>query len=85
MDSSDIILSRHILKGRHTMKTESIVCECGSPVTMEEVIEVGKPNAVSEPETIFVGYYCFACNEIGQQLVGRREWNTCYLGKYLEV
>lgn len=67
------------------MNAVPIMCECGSPVTMEEVIEVGKPNAASEPETIFVGYYCFTCNEIGHQLVGRKEWKTCYLAKYLEM
>ena len=67
------------------MKTASVICECGSPVTIEEVIEVGKSSTKRESDLIFIGYYCLSCHEIGQQLVERREWNTCYLGKYLEV
>lgn len=67
------------------MNTDPIMCECGSTVTMDEVIEVGKPNAAKEPNTIFVGYYCFSCHEIGQQLVEKKQWNACYLAKYLEM
>lgn len=72
------------------MKTMSarITCGCGRPITMEEIIEVGKPDgepAGGARSLVFIGYYCFACKEIGQQLVERRQWNACYLAQYLEV
>lgn len=66
------------------MKT-AIMCKCGNPVTMNEIIEVGRPEGPGDHTPVFIGYYCFTCKEVGEKLVARKQWNACFLAKRLEV